>query len=469
MNHFRYFFDSWSLCTLGLTSYWKAPIGICLLLALLSPNITTADEATSEAEIREGKRTFSVHCAQCHGIGGAGGGHSRNGPSLTDAVTIYGGELEDIYRVISEGIPRAAMPQWKQRMPEARIRQLAAYVFSIKGTRKQNNLAKNANNKALPVNETDLADGLREGKRNYRIHCAQCHGLSGAGGVGPNLTDDINIHGRKFQDIVKLITNGVPDKLMPAWGEKFGSQTINQIAAYVRSINATQAGQDSSLPDVSRETLLESEDFKTKVEGGKRGFNSHCIECHGSGGKGGMGPNLTDEFTLHGQELEDIVRVITNGVPGLMPTWGQKMSEERVAQFAAYVFSIVGTRPTGKRPPKRVSRLLNNKYIQTNTNPDGKRTFVIYCEQCHGMGGLGGAGPNLTDEFTLHGDTLEDIVRIITNGIPKMQMPTWSQTMSAERIKQVAAYVLSLNGSRPTGKLPDSDRPKQLRGISPFR
>ena len=67
---------------------------------------------------------------------------------------------------------------------------------------------------------------------------------------------------------------------MPAWGEKFGSQTINQIAAYVRSINATQAGQDSSLPDVSRETLLESEDFKTKVEGGKRGFNSHCIECH---------------------------------------------------------------------------------------------------------------------------------------------------------------------------------------------
>ena len=107
--------------------------------------------------------------------------------------------------------------------------------------------------------------------------------------------------------------------------------------------------------------------------------------------------------------------------------------------------------------------------MNSEDHKEGKRTFVIYCEQCHGMRGRGGAGPNLTDEFTLHGDTLEDIVRVITNGIPKMQMPTWSQTMSAERIKQVAAYVLSLKGSRPTGKLPDSDRPKQLRGTSPLR
>ncbi len=151
---------------------------------------------------------------------------------------------------------------------------------------------------------------------------------------------------------------------MPAWGEKFGSQTINQLAAYVHTIKGTQAAKSPSLPNVSRETLLNSEDFKKQVEAGKRAFNSHCVECHGSGGKGGMGPNLTDEFTLHGQELKDIVHVITNGVPGLMPTWGQKMSEERVAQFAAYIFSIIGTRPTGERPPKRVSRLLNSKYIK---------------------------------------------------------------------------------------------------------
>ena len=149
------------------------------------------------------------------------------------------------------------------------------------------------------------------------------------------------------------------------------------------------------------------------------------------------------------------------------------MNRERIAEFAAYVYSIKGTRPTGKRPEKRVSRLLNSKYIQTNKKPkdhtDGRRTFVIYCEQCHGMGGLGGAGPNLTDEFTLHGGNLSDIVDVITKGVPAMQMPTWGQIMATQRIFKVAEYVYSLKGTRPTGKLPESDRPENLRGTSPFR
>ena len=94
-----------------------------------------AEEIFSETDLQDGKRTFSIHCVQCHGIGGAGGGHSRNGPSLTDSVTIYGEQFQDIYNVISEGVPRAAMPQWKQKMSAERIGKLAKYVVSIKGTR----------------------------------------------------------------------------------------------------------------------------------------------------------------------------------------------------------------------------------------------------------------------------------------------------------------------------------------------
>ena len=85
------------------------------------------------------------------------------------------------------------------------------------------------------------------------------------------------------------------------------------------------------------------------------------------------------------------------------------------------------------------------------------------------MGGLGGAGPNLTDEFTLHGDKLSDIITVITNGVPAMQMPTWSQMLTQQRIKEVATYVLTLNGTRPTGIEPDSQRPEGLQGLSPFR
>ncbi|SVE22058.1 uncharacterized protein METZ01_LOCUS474912, partial [marine metagenome] len=77
--------------------------------SLLSSSLWSK-ETFSKTDLEDGKRTFSVHCAQCHGIGGAGGGHSRNGPSLTDSITIYGEQIQDIYNVISEGVPRAAMP-----------------------------------------------------------------------------------------------------------------------------------------------------------------------------------------------------------------------------------------------------------------------------------------------------------------------------------------------------------------------
>ena len=213
--------------------------------AMVFINPALADDALSKTDLMEGKRTFSIHCAQCHGIGGVGGGHSRNGPSLTDKVTIYGDELEDIYKVISEGIPRAAMPQWKQKMPDARIRELAAYVFSIKGTKKKR---KTSTTEGDVTQQTGTADGIKEGKKKFHLHCAQCHGISGTGGVGPNLADHESIHGDSFRDIVAIITNGAPNKLMPAWGEKFSSQTVNQLAAYVCRIKATQVTQRSFTP-----------------------------------------------------------------------------------------------------------------------------------------------------------------------------------------------------------------------------
>ena len=364
------------------------------------------------------------------------------------------------------------MPQWKQRMTTERIEKLAKYVLSIKGTQKPRKALKENNEIILTAN---TPDGLKEGQKKFRTHCGQCHGLDGTGvaGIGPNLTDRETIHGDSFQDILRVITIGVPEKLMPSWGEKFGSETIKQISEYVHSLHDSNKTTLDAPKGSQTEQAPKSANLKNIIEAGRRAFNSHCVECHGNGGRGGAGPNLTDEFTLHGGELKDIVRIITNGVSGLMPRWGQKMDEERIGQFAAYVHSIKGTRPTGKRPKRRVSRLLNSKYIQSSVaKPDhkgGERTFKIYCEQCHGPGGRGGAGPNLTDEFTLHGEELADVVRVIADGVPAMQMPTWSQTMSKERIREVAGYVFSLKGTRPTGKLPDSDRPEGLRGTSPFR
>lgn len=82
----------------------------------------------------------------------------------------------------------------------------------------------------------------------------------------------------------------------------------------------------------------------------------------------------------------------------------------------------------------------------------GKRIFMIHCYKCHGHGGRGGIGPNLTDDVTLHVNSYQDVVNVVTNGVPGRPMNAWKSILDATRIRQVAAYVYSLKGTRPTQK-----------------
>ncbi|AKU92986.1 cbb3-type cytochrome c oxidase N-terminal domain-containing protein [Vulgatibacter incomptus] len=66
--------------------------------------------------------------------------------------------------------------------------------------------------------------------------CSACHGASGEGGIGPNLTDDHWIHGGKPTEILKVIREGVAAKGMPSWGPMLGAEKTEQLAAFVVSL-----------------------------------------------------------------------------------------------------------------------------------------------------------------------------------------------------------------------------------------
>ncbi len=69
----------------------------------------------------------------------------------------------------------------------------------------------------------------------FQTNCVACHGADLHGKIGPNLTDDVWIHGGKPQDIVNTITNGVQAKGMPTWGPILGPERVREVAAYVIS------------------------------------------------------------------------------------------------------------------------------------------------------------------------------------------------------------------------------------------
>ncbi|RMH18506.1 MAG: cytochrome C oxidase subunit III [Gemmatimonadetes bacterium] len=73
----------------------------------------------------------------------------------------------------------------------------------------------------------------------------------------------------------------------------------------------------------------------------------------------------------------------------------------------------------------------------------GEQVFQTNCASCHGADLTGGIGPNLIDDEWIHGGTPEDVIRTITEGVPEKGMLTWGPLLSAEQIRDVAAYVLS--------------------------
>ena len=78
----------------------------------------------------------------------------------------------------------------------------------------------------------------------------------------------------------------------------------------------------------------------------------------------------------------------------------------------------------------------------------GERLFVNNCAACHGSDARGSIGfPNLTDGDWLWGGTPEDIVTTITNGRVGNMPPMAAAVGSAEDVRNVANYVLSLSGS----------------------
>lgn len=81
----------------------------------------------------------------------------------------------------------------------------------------------------------------------------------------------------------------------------------------------------------------------------------------------------------------------------------------------------------------------------------GKDIFINNCASCHRNDGGGGIGPNLTDEYWLHGGNVRDIFAVIKNGVAEKGMISWASILKPEEIRDAAFFIMSIGGSNPAG------------------
>jgi cytochrome c oxidase cbb3-type subunit 3 len=146
---------------------------------------------------------------------------------------------------------------------------------------------------------------------------------------------------------------------------------------------------------------------------------------------------------------------VTGSAPGLKEEYEKDMETAKAA-VAAYVAT-----QADKVDENSVVALTDPAELDL-----GKSIFTANCLPCHGAAGEGNTiGPNLTDEYWIHGGGIKNIYKTLVNGVIEKGMQSWKENLRPAQIQQVASYVLSLQGTNPpNAKAPQGEIWKETGG-----
>ena len=119
--------------------------------------------------------------------------------------------------------------------------------------------------------------------------------------------------------------------------------------------------------------------------------------------------------------------------------------------LATLFFGLIGSVAQAQTPAPAAAGPLKG-------NAEAAHDKIAMCVGCHGIDGRGVQGPNLCDDYWLHGSDVKDLCQSISEGVPLKGMPSWRITgaMGPDDILALAAYVVSLRGSdHGQGKAPE--------------
>ncbi len=125
-----------------------------------------------------------------------------------------------------------------------------------------------------------------------------------------------------------------------------------QIDEYTAEMELAESLKDPNAVTELTAILLTSE---SDLNSGKKVFAENCISCHLANGQGSVGPNLTDDYWLYGNDIKDLFKLIKYGNNNGMPAHEKKLTPYQIQQVSSFVLNLPyteGLAPSGEYYPK---------------------------------------------------------------------------------------------------------------------
>jgi len=224
--------------------------------------------------------------------------------------------------------------------------------------------------------------------------------------------------------------------LYPGLGNYAGRLGWTAVGQHQEQQRASAAQAEQLLAHFAGKSVAELRNDPAALVIGRNLFANNCAVCHGSDGHGNPGfPNLTDQDWLYGGTPEQLEATIAGGRSGMMIPWQAALGNDGVENVMAYVLSLSG------------------RSVPAGDVAAGRQLFATNCVACHGEDGKGNqaiGAPNLTDHTWLYGGSVDAVRASIANG-RQGQMPAQLERLGPQRVKLLAAYVLSLGAGGSSG------------------
>lgn len=146
-------------------------------------------------------------------------------------------------------------------------------------------------------------------------------------------------------------------------------------------------------------------------------------------------------FLFYGTILFSIIYLVNYHVIGS----GNIQEEEYLAEMQA-----------AKEQQQLLARsgaLLDEESVTRVSDPsalsNGETIYLKHCAACHAADGGGLVGPNLTDEYWVHGGGIKNVFKVIKYGVPQKGMISWQSQLSPTEMQEVGSYILTMEGTTP--------------------